>query len=295
MNRDHPTVSNASFYSTLSHRNLPKLILRTFDGSILQWQTFWDSFESSVHNNTNLSDAQKFSNLKYQLEGSAAMTVEGFSLTHGNYSRAIDLLRERYGQHHKIIHATMQALLQLPSASINIPSLRSFYDKMESYVRGLESLNQNQETYGSLLVPILLDKLPNELRKNLARENEHNNWNLINLRRAIDREINILEAGNSSTNLMEQTAMFHTQSKDRFTRNSNETEKSVVKCAYYNKNHYSNERKEFGNLDLRMKQVKRNKLCFNCLGKHQVAVCLSKKACRFCDRKHQSSICSKNP
>ena len=262
MNRDHPTVSNASFYSTSSHHKLPKLILPAFDGSILQWQTFWDSFESSVHDNTNLSDVQKFSYLKSQLEGSATMTVEGFSLTHGNCSRAIDLLREGYGQHHKIIHATMQALLQLPSPSINIPSLRSFYDKMESYVCGLESLNQNQETYGSLLVPILLDKLPNELRKNLARENEHNNWNLINLRRAIDREINILEAGNSSTNLMEQTAtaMFHTQSKDRFTRNSNKTEKSVVKCAYYDKNHYSNECKEFGNLDSRMKQVKQNKL-----------------------------------
>ena len=92
----------------------------------------WDSFESSVHNNnTNLSDVQKFSYLKSQLEGSAAMATEGFSLTHGNYSRAIDLLRERYGQHHKIIHATMQALLQLPSPSINIPSLRRFYDIME--------------------------------------------------------------------------------------------------------------------------------------------------------------------
>ena len=96
---------------------------------------------------------------------------------------------------------------------------------------------------------------------------------------------------------MEQTAtaMFHTQSKDRFTRNSNKTEKSVVKCAYCDKNHYSNECKEFGNLDPRMKQVKRNKLCFNCLGKHQVAICLSKKMCRFCDRKHHSSLCSKNP
>ena len=69
------------------------------------------------------------------------MTIEGFFLTHGYYSRAIDLLRERYGQHHKIIHATMQALLQLPSPSINIPSLRSFYDKMEIYIRGLESLS----------------------------------------------------------------------------------------------------------------------------------------------------------
>ena len=165
MKRKHPTVSNESFYSNTSqsHHKLPKLILPTFDGGILQWQTFWDSFESSVHNNANLSPVQKFSYLKSELEWAAAMTIDGFLLTNGNYSKAVELLREHYGQH-KIVQATMQALLQLPSLSLTVPSLRSFYDKMESYIRGLESLNQSQDTYGSLLVPILLEKLANQLR-----------------------------------------------------------------------------------------------------------------------------------
>jgi hypothetical protein len=45
------TVSNVSFTSSNSAQfhKLPKLSLPTFDGNILQWQTFWDSFESTVH------------------------------------------------------------------------------------------------------------------------------------------------------------------------------------------------------------------------------------------------------
>lgn len=33
----------------LSYYKLPKLRLPEFDGDITQWQTFWDSYESSVH------------------------------------------------------------------------------------------------------------------------------------------------------------------------------------------------------------------------------------------------------
>ena len=37
------------------HLNLPKLTLPTFNGDILQWQTFWDCFQADVHSNTSLS------------------------------------------------------------------------------------------------------------------------------------------------------------------------------------------------------------------------------------------------
>ena len=34
-----------------SNQKLPKLSLPYFDGNLLEWQTFWESFESSVHDN----------------------------------------------------------------------------------------------------------------------------------------------------------------------------------------------------------------------------------------------------
>lgn len=60
------TTSMSNFY----HR-LPKLDLPIFSGDILTWQTSWDSFQTTVHNNPLLTNVQKFSYLKSQLSHSA--------------------------------------------------------------------------------------------------------------------------------------------------------------------------------------------------------------------------------
>ena len=159
------SANSAQFY------RLPKMALLSFSGDILQWQPFWDSYESTIHANTNLTDVQKFTYLKSQLEGSAASVIEGFAMTNANYARAIDLLKERFDQQQKITHAAMQALLKLPAPSNKVSSLRNFYDKMETYIRSLEAMGQCQESYGSLLVPVVLEKIPGEIRRQLAREN----------------------------------------------------------------------------------------------------------------------------
>ena len=39
---------------------LPKLELKPFDGSALNWQNFWDVFDSSIYTNTDLNDIDKF-------------------------------------------------------------------------------------------------------------------------------------------------------------------------------------------------------------------------------------------
>ena len=116
-------------------------------------------------------------------------------MSNANYARAIDLLKERFGQQQKITHAAMQALLKLPASSNDVSSLRNFYDKMETYIRSLEAMGQCQESYGNLLVPVVLENMPGEICRQLARENSSNNWELGDLRCEINREIGILEAG----------------------------------------------------------------------------------------------------
>ena len=57
--------SRASLYTkataTASDKTskLPKLDVPTFDGDVLRWQSFWEQFETSVHNCTSLSNAEK--------------------------------------------------------------------------------------------------------------------------------------------------------------------------------------------------------------------------------------------
>ena len=141
--------------------------------------------------------------------------MSGFAITNVNYGKAVALLHERYGQKHRIVQTYMQALLDLPAPMNTISSLRTFYDKTESYIRGLESLNQTESSYGALLVPVILKQVPDEIRKNIAREHGSSKWTFSDLQKCILKELNVMEAGNSinSAENLPTTATFFTKTK----------------------------------------------------------------------------------
>ena len=97
-----------------------------FSGNNIEWQSFWDSFESAVHMNPSLLDIQKFNYLKSQLGGEASHTIDGLALTNANYKEAVNVLKERYGRSNKMIQAHMKALLDLTPANNDLASLHVF-------------------------------------------------------------------------------------------------------------------------------------------------------------------------
>ena len=83
-----PTTIQPQQHSQHIHvrAKLPRLEVRKFSGNIPEWQEFWDSFESSIHHNTNLADVDKFSYLRGLLIEPARSTIVGFALTSENYN-----------------------------------------------------------------------------------------------------------------------------------------------------------------------------------------------------------------
>ena len=72
---------------------LPKLDLPVFDGNIIHWKQFWDQFSVSVHDRTNLSNAEKIVYLQHALkDGSAKNAIEGLSHSGENYDEAVKLM-----------------------------------------------------------------------------------------------------------------------------------------------------------------------------------------------------------
>ncbi|XP_053406422.1 uncharacterized protein LOC123546015 [Mercenaria mercenaria] len=292
-----------SVHSSIYHR-LPKLDLPTFNGSILEWQSFWDSYESAIHANPSLTDVQKFNYLKSLLKQDALQTVAGFALTNTNYQKAISLLHERYGQREKIIQTYMKALLDMPAPTYSFAGLRHFYDNTEIYIRGLESLGQTEDTYGSLLVPVILNKLPAEIRKSMTREHGSSTWNLSDIRKCLLKELTIMDAGNDLESPLSfpYTASFVTNAKS----SERPTNKKVSYqqpryvnqklCAFCKGSHVSTDCKNVNNYEDRMKIAKRDRLCYNCLGKHKISDCKSKSVCRKCSLRHHThtSLCKGN-
>ena len=54
---------------------LPKLDVRTFNGDILQWQSFWKQFEVSVYSRASPENAEKLAYLQQAIKNGSAWTV----------------------------------------------------------------------------------------------------------------------------------------------------------------------------------------------------------------------------
>lgn len=72
---------------------LPKLELLRFDGAVTKLQPFWDMFQHSVHENTKLSNADRFHYLISLLDGSAAQAVAGIQVTDSCHNDALKILK----------------------------------------------------------------------------------------------------------------------------------------------------------------------------------------------------------
>ena len=79
-----------------SNIKLPTLELMKFDGNLLKWQEFWDSFDTTVNRNPSLEDIDKLNYLRTQLRGEAKDVIAGLEVTSTSYIVAVDLLKERY-------------------------------------------------------------------------------------------------------------------------------------------------------------------------------------------------------
>ena len=91
---------------------LPKLSLSHFSGNVTKWTTFWDSFESTVHNNDDLTDIDKFNYLRSLLDRTAYEAISGLTLSSANYREAIDVLHaQTVGDKPLIILKHMETLL----------------------------------------------------------------------------------------------------------------------------------------------------------------------------------------
>ncbi|XP_077866993.1 uncharacterized protein LOC144355836 [Saccoglossus kowalevskii] len=190
----------------------------------------------------------------------------------------------------------MTSLWQLQQPTSDIESLRKFYDALEGHIRGLQTLGKPESSYGDLLVPIIRDKLPATIRKQIAREIGGEAWSLPNLRKALLREITAIQSGNpldesSINNSRYQpdiTATFHTNV--RSPKRDPKLRNTSAKCTYCKGTHFTSACRVVTDINKRWEIVKRDKLCYNCLGRHRASECKSKFNCRTCKRRHHSTL-----
>ena len=93
---------------------LPKLHLPKFSEDV---RAFWDGFDCAIHKNPDLSSIDKFNFLKALLEDLQPLPYSGLHLSEGNYSAAVELIKEQYDKTKQVIATHMDELTTIPPCS----------------------------------------------------------------------------------------------------------------------------------------------------------------------------------
>ena len=300
---------NSSLFSTSSEKKsyskLPKLDLQKYNGDLLKFAGFWDRFETAIDNNDEIPTVEKFNYLQYYLEGPAARVIEGLQITEANYVEAKERIRKRFGRKQLTISTITDELIKLKPCSGDKPGqLRYLYDKISISVRGLENMGLSSETHGATWIPIVMGKLPTDVRVQVSRLISREIWSMNELLELLEREVEAREIGEAAK-ISETTAnqtKIHVSSPNNWNRNTratasvlfNESERNMnIRCIYCKGEHYSASCNKVDDINERKQILKAQGRCFLCLKpNHRVRNCNhTTRNCRRCNKRHHQSIC----
>jgi len=283
-----------------SHIQLPKIQLPNFDGDLLRWCAFRDTFKSLVHDNTNLSNIERFHYLMSVVSGNAGSVVRTIPLSDVNYSVAWNALNERFDNKRLIINAHLEKLFNFPPIKVaSLNELKLFLDTFEENINALDKLDVPDKV-GYLLFYVASRSLDADTKCLFESEHKGNTIPVINdlihfIKTRCQALQNSLIVSTSSVpfkqkpSLMEKKTVFGKRTS--FVVASTDT---IHKdCPICQKSHYIFKCKKFLQLvsAKRLQLVKSYRLCTNCLSAlHTSSACTSKYSCRHCSARHHSLL-----
>lgn len=307
----NPTEQGSTGKS-LSNVRLPSLELPKFSGELTEWQSFWDRFVALV-DDSDIPVISKFSYLLSLLDGEAKSVIKGLALTTANYAVACTMLKERFGRSERIIFAHIQALLGVsvglsikPQGPKYVSSLWKLQDDLLTHIRSLKALGVSGDQFGVVLTPVILSRLPHDIRMEWSREGSGHESDLEWLLKFLQQEIERRERSETfkevSAVKAEGRAAVAVDSEKKSTALALQSVSDVglglsgvVQCSFCNKKHKSE--KCFAILKLsipeREEKIKSGKLCFRCLNKGHISRgCMAK--CTKCNGGHNILCCKGN-
>ncbi|XP_076301683.1 uncharacterized protein LOC143219699 [Lasioglossum baleicum] len=283
---------------------LPKIKLRPFDGNLIEWQSFHDSFLSMVHENKDLLDVQKFHYLKHSLHGEIASVIDTLNASKENYLVAWALLVKRCTQPRRIIHAHLKSLFELPSLTHDDPiALRSLINATEKHVNALKAISVPVNSWNEILTYIVTSKLDKTTRREWDRSlNDEDLPKLDDLLTFLvkfsrdDAAQQVKDPCETVRAKLPARANNKVANQERSFRSGQHsyvsTQEKIVKCQLCSNSHNIQNCERFLSLSVndRFKVAKDAKLCINCLrAGHSCNKCYG-GSCRKCQRKHHTLL-----
>ncbi|XP_076299583.1 uncharacterized protein LOC143218334 [Lasioglossum baleicum] len=249
-----------------ANKMLPKIQIPSFDGNLINWFSFYDTFKSLVHENVDLPNVQKFHYLKNSLRGEISSIVASLSASSENYLVAWDMLQKRCDRPRQLIQAHLKQLFDLPEIIRDTPAnLRKLAEQAQVHVNALKGLNQPINSWDQILIFIIVKKVDKTTRR--AWERKLENDELPTFQKFIDF-INTQARGeeweSEKSNSPSDNDTSRVKSKRSF---SHLTTNKSVSCVICQEEHYVFACPKFLAMEVkdRLKSAQKSKLCLNCL------------------------------
>ena len=272
----------------------------TFYGDVMKWSEFWELYTASVHDNPKVVDVQKFVILKSHLAGVALRAIQSIPVSADGYAEAIAVLKERFELKDVCRERLMKDLMNLQSVRSNdLQAMRSLIDHLTAHTRALNSLGVATESFSSLLLPIVKDKIPEQWRLEWARRCSNDFSEFLKF---LQQEIKVREAARGGVasdappkpqqSVPPVSSSLNTQRVPRPWA-KNESGSKAASCNACGKvGHRLFQCDKFKRMsgDARWRVAKESQACFRCLAVgHRARDCQS-VACNVCGRHHHSLL-----
>ncbi|XP_039304386.1 uncharacterized protein LOC113004841 [Solenopsis invicta] len=275
---------------------LPEIKLPEFSREYIKWLFFKNSFETTIHNDRDLTGPQKFQYLIGMLTGEARKVIEGFS--NENYENAWQLLKNTYDNEMMIIETHLDALFNFPSITKDnkAESIRQLIWHIQTHKSSLKSLHQPVDHWDTIILHLSKKKLDYiEQRDWQDRAKDHTPQNMPKL----DDFIAFLTERCHTLRMLNQNKI--TQTKQQPSPKDNQEKKTGKKivlaatslqCKICNEAHQVFRCNELLKLapDERKKCIMEKRLCINCLNTgHQAKECRA-STCKKCSGRHNTLL-----
>ena len=105
------------------------------------------------------------------MEEPARRVIAGLTLTDADCEAAVEILESRFAKPALIKRVHINQLMNLAPVfnERNVGRLRYLLGDIETHLRGLEALKVDKESYSSIVAPVFMDKIPEQIRMNMIR------------------------------------------------------------------------------------------------------------------------------
>ncbi|XP_043505313.1 uncharacterized protein LOC122526170 [Polistes fuscatus] len=303
----------------LGYTELPKMSLPKFSGREEDWENFFDSFTSMVHDVPGINDATKLRYLKSCLEGEAAVWIRNVSTRNSNYASTWEALQTRYHNPRLFVFKKVLTLMNLPCLKReSTAELQALLDRVQGIVSSLRNAGWAVDYWDTILFITLSSRLDPDTANawNAEVVSRERMYRASGLERrtgaaprscfmpTFDELVEFLEGRARSFGLSGETRgkkrtapppksgppckVFHAKSEGAPTT----VVKDPAPCRFCSGLHplWKCDRFKARSVPQRIQVVRNLRACYNCFGGHPLRSCLSTVRCSVCNGTHHTMI-----